>query len=204
MFSTGPRARRCIAFVGSWGTSTAGDRVMVVARPSPCPSFVVRSVARPLLLGEAPGPSASGDVLPLGGGTARRLLGFMGVEADVDDRRWQYGDAYHGTLSELFELSNVFPDSPGFWDPREARSRVAMILAEDHPCAVLLGRRVSAAAGIPMSPFFEWREALGKPAVVIPHPSGRNLLYNDPEERVRAGRSLWEAVNFTVGDQGDA
>jgi hypothetical protein len=60
---------------------------------------------------------------------------------------------------------------------------------------VLLGRRVGEA--------FEVRSEFGvfapvaegrMRAVVIPHPSGRNLLMNDPEIRALVGRTLRTSV----------
>jgi hypothetical protein len=49
-----------------------------------------------------------------------------------------------------------------------------------------MGRGVAAAFGLrPQVPVLEWREAQpGRRLAVVPHPSGRNLWYNDPANRV--------------------
>jgi hypothetical protein len=63
----------------------------------------------------------------------------------------------------------------GKWSMREARANAASILENDSGRAILLGAKVSAAFGVPFVPFSICE--LGT-VLILPHPSGRNLLWN--------------------------
>lgn len=82
----------------------------------------------------------------------------------------------------------------GRWSMREARDTAARIRAERRAVLVLLGAKVCAAFGVEFQPFTcsapasldvpQWR------FVVLPHPSGRCRLWNDPLSIARARASL--------------
>lgn len=82
----------------------------------------------------------------------------------------------------------------GKWSAPAARSRGQELRAFFTPAThkfVLLGAKVSGAFGVPFEPISaKTGHAAGDEHtyVVLPHPSGRNLLWNDPEviPRVRA------------------
>lgn len=87
----------------------------------------------------------------------------------------------------------------GPWRVRDARQAAAAIL--DKPewrVLVLLGAKVTAAFGRDFRPFTSlWvQEDYGsdqRKMVILPHPSGRNLIWNDPSSYVRAREILAHA-----------
>jgi len=145
---------------------------------------------RPLLLGEKPGKSGMGDA-PLGGRIAKRL---------ADAMHWD-GDAYE-RLRERFEPVNLFSDwrDAEPWDARCASDRWAALFMERlnartmPPVLVCVGKRAAAAVGASGRPFYEWRTEQMYSRVIVPHPSGRNLLWNDPETPRRVRVALTEAL----------
>lgn len=76
---------------------------------------------------------------------------------------------------------------------------------ERRPAVLLLGRRVADAFDVGDADYFDWRggSVEGLPRIVVlPHPSGRNLLLNDPGIRDRVGRTLREATNVRTRTPG--
>jgi hypothetical protein len=72
---------------------------------------------------------------------------------------------------------------------REAESKATRLLYEaPFTTFILLGRKVARAFGRRDQPFFErhHRSLMGHAIIVIPHPSGLNRLYNEPDIRARA------------------
>jgi hypothetical protein len=159
---------------------------------------------RPLLLGEC--PSAAGDryhAFPLSGAVGRRLAEWAGIEPDPDGST--YG-RFYWPLRERFDCANVFDRHRDAtpWSAPAARDNWAGILGEDYPevvagslVVVCLGRRVADAVGVGDLDWFEWVGTGFGEAAVIPHPSGRNRLYNDPENRRSAGLVLRAAIERT-------
>lgn len=159
----------------------------------------------PLLVGES--PSRTGDRYwrwPLSGAPARTLCQCAGWDPETDDGKPPQIADWSWALYDRFDTVNLFPRwhlaSP--WRLPEARNRAEGILEEILVGAprpiVLLGAKVREA--FEAGPFFEWREIRGLQVVVLPHPSGRNLLLNDPETRSRIGTALREAVALTRPD----
>lgn len=152
--------------------------------------------ARPLLLGEAPSEHGDPDT-PLGGRIGRRLCDLMG---------WTYEDPYV-TLTEHFETRNVstYPPLDGIWDPRLASDNWQRFLrrrlgSRDMPNVVVtFGRRAGDAIGAVDRPFYEWRDGQLYDSVVLPHPSGRNRLWNDPETALRVSVALTQALTRAGG-----
>jgi hypothetical protein len=150
---------------------------------------------RPLLVGEA--PSRTGDRFhrfPLSGAPARVLCLCAGWEPDgpaSDLGSWTWA------LYSRFETANVFPRSAQSrpWDRDRARASAAILSAGGHSHLVLLGRKVADAFGVGKLAYFEpWQLVAGQRLVVIPHPSGRNLLMNDDVVREQTGIALRNAV----------
>lgn len=72
------------------------------------------------------------------------------------------------------------------WSRDEARASVARVLAT-YDVVVALGRRPSLALteGV-MVPFFHTVRSRGRVVVTLPHPSGLNREWNEPDARARA------------------
>jgi hypothetical protein len=94
----------------------------------------------------------------------------------------------------------------GTWDRERAKVRAAQIL-NDHAgqperVLVLLGRKVAEAFGLADMPAFSSRQIIGGPRVVVlPHPSGRNMTWNDPASVARARLAIRTACpDFPVGE----
>lgn len=156
---------------------------------------------RPLLLGEA--PSCSGDryhAFPLSGAVGKRLCEFAQIPPEEEGSK--YG-VYYWALREHFDCLNAierFGDAYP-WRVEKARKRVREYLAEEGEegpvVVVALGvNAFDAIAGTRGrgTPWGEWIQVGIMRVVMIPHPSGRNLLYNDQRMKNLAGRVLREAM----------
>lgn len=153
---------------------------------------------RGLLIGEAPGPNTNAK-LPLfpepNGSAAGRLLKYAGVEPvdwmgklvrmNLCDDAWSERRATAGrsrALAYLFDQANYYDGKP---------LRV-----------LLLGARVAQAwacngpFGFVEMEYAGWRTGT-LPVAWVPHPSGRNLLYNSRSNQLRARR----AVLWAMGDR---
>lgn len=170
-----------LAWVTSDVTSTTWPTDMANIRPA-APVFLV---------GEAPGgptdvppPSNHRPLYPRPTGCAgHRLFELTG---------YSMLEYVRGTTRE-----NLIPDrNPSRWPVLEARDR-ADVLHEralvHGQLLVLLGARVSAAFGVTERPMFEPFAHMGVRTLRLPHPSGRNLAWNDAASRERA-RALFQEV----------
>ncbi len=146
-------------------------------------------MTRLVIVGEAPGPR-DGPGTPLQGvnlqGTGGRLRALCGLT----EARWR-----------RVERVNLLPFCPGGRFPAELAASQAANLSHSllrSRRLVLLGRRVALAFGVPRSAgreYAEWtRSPLGPEVAVIPHPSGKNLWYNDSANRRRVERFLRGAL----------
>ncbi len=155
----------------------------------------------PLLLGEA--PSRVGDRyhnFPLSGAIGKRLCEFAGIEPD--EKGSKYG-RYYWPLREHFDCINAIEryEDAYPWHVEVARERVRRYLeeeGEEGPMVVVaLGTKAfDAVAGIRGrgTDWGEWIQVGIMRVVMLPHPSARNLLYNNPKMRDLAGRILREAI----------
>jgi hypothetical protein len=98
------------------------------------------------------------------------------------------------TYLEVFTRVNL---CDGGWSTRAARRRASEMRAEsaERDRLVLLGARVAAAFDLPFRPF----ETFGEDALVLPHPSGRCRIWNDPDSIARARIALRQFLPPEVG-----
>jgi uracil-DNA glycosylase len=159
---------------------------------------------KPLLLGEM--PSAPGDRFywaPLSGAPAARLSVWAGLEREGDE-------AWYWTLTRAYDTMNA-RERHGPWSLPEAQGRWAEYMLKEVPegerlTVVCLGRRAAEAIGarvagdVEYSGWGEWHEVGLLQYAIIPHPSGRNRLYNDKAMKLLAQRVLREARELVEGD----
>ena len=140
-----------------------------------------------LFVGEAP---ASLDAAPLTGDTGRRLSSLLGVE----------------DVRSVAAAVNLYgrPTERGDWDETTARNAWSSLDVYSYRYVVLLGRRVQAAAGFPGREQLTVHEIPGSKqrAVLVPHPSGLNRFYNDPDNRRRAAELLRRVIKEGAEDVG--
>lgn len=147
----------------------------------------VRGPISGLLVGEAPGPRTS-KKLPLfpypTNSAGGRLLKMSGLGAG------QYlGRLLRRNLMEAYDLA---------WDA-EVAGQHALNIINEQPAGrrvVLLGSRVGRAFGF--ADFYKVAEVNGAVYCCIPHPSGRNLLYNDVNHRIAARAAIQWAADCIV------
>lgn len=96
---------------------------------------------------------------------------------------------------ESFERANL---CSGKWSVPAARKR-AQELVDNHQRLILCGSKVSAAFGVPFLPFVRRSTWL-----VLPHPSGRNLLWNEPRIFEKARAAVMSLAPELVGVIGSA
>lgn len=144
-------------------------------------------MTRPLLVGEAPGPTGEGPPL---GGRAGRLLDRMAGLAFVDAcDRVNLLDAWPGHAGK----ASAFPAAAA----REAAA--ALLAADQHRVLLLAGQRVAAAFGLRRPDYLCWYPLPGgRLAGVIAHPSGVNRWLNVPLHRELTGRFLTQALDLAV------
>jgi hypothetical protein len=95
---------------------------------------------------------------------------------------------------------NLFEAYQPKWPVGEAH-KVATEMIDDFECAgveraILFGRRVAKAFEFD-APWMEWRRHHGAFVASLPHPSARNLWYNDPANLAAAGKFLGSALEGT-------
>ncbi len=138
----------------------------------------ILQIVKPLLVGESNpyGADPAFALYPLpahaSGGRLAKILGMSRGE-------------YLRTFDRVNLLAAVSTD--GRWDIRAARAAVDRIA---HPVRVLLGAKVAAAHGVPFQPFTTWYQypLSGEKGtwLILPHPSARCRIWNDPGAAVRA------------------
>lgn len=87
---------------------------------------------------------------------------------------------------------NLYAIEPKRWNREDARKRATNWCLELQKTdrkwtLLLLGVKVCNAFGIERPEWLEWyRSALWGPMIAVPHPSGLNRWYNDPDNRTAA------------------
>ncbi len=130
---------------------------------------------KPLLVGWM--PSAERGEYALGGKIADRLLRWAGLLRSSQGLRY-YFDTHN--LNYSYHVT---------FNHGEARM-MAGYIEEESRATVLCGRDVARFFGLGGLSFWRW---VGN-HVVIPHPSGRNRLYNDRQAQQRTGHVLRAAL----------
>lgn len=152
----------------------------------------------PLILGEA--PSKGGDAYwqyPLSGPPSRVLCKMAEIQPSVDGTT--YG-RWYWELLDRFAVWNLFPRYGAAypWSAGKARAAAEALLHDLPPVTVLLGQRVAAAFGLEGTGYLYRCSHITrdpeKHGIVIPHPSGLNRVYNDPQQRQEAGFCLRQAL----------
>ena len=161
-------------------------------------------MARPLLIGQAPGPNTERELplfpYPPQTSTGARLMELMDLDLS-------------GYL-RTFDRMNLLYEHPGQWAPGEDRwpTALARVVAQALKTAlygrevIFLGRKVATAFGHKDAPWHTWQRhhytlyvpgedvpatALDFCYAVVPHPSGRNHWYNDEARREEA-QAFWQ------------
>ena len=136
---------------------------------------------RPLLVGES-NPYGSGAAFALfprpersaGGRLCRVVLGMREVDY----------------LARFDRCNLLGPLPAGKWDRELARAAARDVLIErPNRRLILLGARVAAAFGMEFRPF-EVEPRRGWAALMLPHPSGRCRIWNDPMAVVQARNAV--------------
>jgi uracil-DNA glycosylase len=139
---------------------------------------------KPVIIGEAPGRDSLRDTpsFALMGSTGRNLCAIAG---------WDWDEYLRRT-----ERVNLFVDPiVGKWSPETARRAAHDLLPLFRGRRVIvLGRKVAAAFGLDSAGNYSWMDFAGGRVMLVPHPSGRNRMWNDPLERAAAGDSLWDLL----------
>jgi uracil-DNA glycosylase len=132
---------------------------------------------RILIIGEA--PSQTGDPsAPLEGAVGARL-------AEAANISW-------GRYLVETERRNIFNSPVEPWPFREALIHAQSIWPSlIGRRTILLGKRVAEAFSVKLE-ILRWADVddRGTMIAIVPHPSGRNLWWNDPEHRAAARRFL--------------
>lgn len=148
------------------------------------------------LIGQAPGPRP-GFTSPFEGPPADKLAALAGVSRQV--------------FLAAFERRNLLQAWPGHAGqgdafPRQAARREAAALQRsfrDGDVVVCAGRAVALCFGLAGTTApFHWHVVHGVMVAWIPHPSGRNRLWNDPAILAQA-RPFLHALLASRASQGD-
>jgi len=112
---------------------------------------------------------------------------------------WPVRGAAYWTLIEHFDTANALPRHATWSDPI-ARERVSRLLAQEFPdgAAVVVALGRAPARALPFSAsewvYYEWRQRGRLSAVMIPHTSGLNRMWNEPHTERRVRTVLLEAL----------
>lgn len=140
-----------------------------------------------LLIGEMPGPATTNN-LPLfpypSNSAGGRLLKISKLEVGT----------YLGRLKRF----NLFSTYLEGWQPIQAVENASKIFAEQPEGfrVLCLGQRVAQACGL--GGWFDKKTHEGVEYVAIPHPSGKNQMYNNPATRAGARMAIQWAADTQV------
>lgn len=133
-----------------------------------------------VFVGEAPSRNGNpDDPLGMGPGSGARLADLMGME--------------QVSFCQRFARFNLNRHHSSMFDVSEAKYNAQAIIwagMRRGDIAVLLGRKVAAVFGLNLAPWFTWHEKGGRNLLVMPHPSGKNLWWNDEDNQQQARRVL--------------
>lgn len=143
---------------------------------------------KPLLIGEAPAPSAKKGDPAFSSRSGDRLTKLLGC-----------------SLFDVFETVNLLQEYPGsdekgsrfpFGVAKEAATKLLVEVDRDRHL-ILAGKRVAAAFGMENAKYFHTVTLKPVPIqiTVIPHPSGVNFWWNKPEN-VEFAKGWLKALRF--------
>lgn len=136
-----------------------------------------------LIIGEA--PSLGHPDTPLEGSVGKRLAEYAGLT-------WR-------EYLDRTERRNIFPTHVDPWPRDVAKARAEEVFPSlIGRRTILLGQRVADAFNFHW-PLLNWISVGGVTVAVVPHPSGRNLWWNDAVNRSQARRFLRQT--FGVDDE---
>lgn len=148
-------------------------------------------MARPLILGEAPGRNGDPD-RPLSGAAGKRLALMAGFH------HWE-------ELDEAFELMNLLYEYPGestrgggarFPGDEARQAQAALWGVLRGRVVVLLGSRLRRLYRVPDFHRWVYNQKRGVALCAVPHPSGLTRLYNSHEEREKTAKILRQAMEL--------
>jgi len=133
-----------------------------------------------LFVGQAPGEKGAAPFVGRSGKTVARLLG----------EDYQVMLQRHGFINVVEEFQGKSGKGDKFKPkPAEAIARITEASAK-HAGIVLCGKAVAKSVGCRKQPYLDAFELAGKPAMVLPHPSGINMWWNDASKKRSAQKRL--------------
>lgn len=143
-----------------------------------------------IVVGEAPSRTSDPHEPLLGGRSGRLLAELAGLEP------YRFGC--------LLRCVNLLPVYPGPDKVRQMRTAGAVLRPRLWGRrAMLLGRTVARSVGCGDQPFLTWVDTGSFDAVVLPHPSGENRLWNDALRARVAGVLRAEVARAAEGMRAD-
>ena len=121
------------------------------------------------------------------GGRGRPLLPSSDGGSGAADRLMRIANMDRDEYLASFRRCNLLPN--GHWSGPRARLRGAKLMHELRGRVIVLGRQTWHALWLPRVEFFGWVETGEARFILLPHPSGRNLLYND-RRNIEAARRI--------------
>lgn len=131
-----------------------------------------------IIVGEAPQTGSAPPGRAFEGSSGRNLAAIAG---------WDWDEF----LARTYRV-NLFPEPVDHWPRLAAWSRADELrvqLAGATP-VILCGRNVAAAFGLADELLYRWLHEEWANVARVPHPSGRNRVWNDFEQRAEAHRFL--------------
>ncbi|MEZ4520224.1 MAG: uracil-DNA glycosylase family protein [Thermomicrobiales bacterium] len=172
--------------------------------------------ARVMILGQAPGPTASERPLPYSGASGRTLQNWL-ARAGFDEGALHNPDRFY-----LTSITKCFPGRSTSGKGDRAPSRKEIALCSTHldtelrwvqPELILslgrlsIGTMISSARNQPLAKIIgraypaEYDAAGGAMVLPLPHPSGVSRWHNDQDNQARLGEALdWLASERQVRD----
>lgn len=132
-------------------------------------------IGKLVLIGEAPGAET------IRGHPERALLGSTGANlASIAEWSWE-------EYVEKTERYNLFLDPQPMWYFKRAFAAARELERQlEGRTIILLGAKVATAFEVLREPNYEWLHEDWANVAKVPHPSGRNRMWNDDEERAKA------------------
>jgi uracil-DNA glycosylase len=136
---------------------------------------------RLLFVGQAPGKLGAKPFVGRSGKTVAKLLG---VDYDA-----MFGQ--HTFVNVVDEFQGKIGKKGDVFEPSKVDAMAKIAEPASFTCGIVLcGKAVARAFGLKKQPYLDWFRLHGKPAMVLPHPSGINMWWNDPKNKTSAQKRL--------------